>query len=412
MHMADSLIILTGVSGGVAAYKTVELVSSLRKAGHEVHVAMSPAATRFVTPLTFAAVSGRPVLDQLWPETRRGELKEFYPHLYPATEADLFILAPATADMIAQVAHGLGKDAVSTSALSLPDSCQKFFCPAMNVEMWEQDVVQANVHALASRGWTRIGPESGHLACGAEGCGRMSEAADIFTTIQHAGENRTALAGKKVLILSGPTREHLDPIRYMGNPSSGKMGKAIAEEARLMGADIDFVSGPVPAAHLPAAGPALRIHPVVSARDMLGEAEVLFDAADAIIYVAAVADYAPTEYHEDKRPKQGGDITLAFKATPDIAATLCARKQAHQVTVGFALQTDDGEAAARAKLEKKNLDAIVLNYMDALGGNCGTYSFINRMNGTKGLQEWGKLDKRTCAQRIMDAVKTGHATKG
>jgi phosphopantothenoylcysteine decarboxylase / phosphopantothenate---cysteine ligase len=409
--MRKPLLILTGVSGGVAAYKTVELVSSLRKAGHEVHVAMSPAATQFVTPLTFAAVSGRRVLDQLWPETNRGELKDLYPHLYPATECDVFILAPATADMIAQIAIGLGKDAVSTSALSLPKRCSKFFAPAMNVEMWEQDAVQANVRKLESMGWTRIGPESGHLACGAEGCGRMSEARDILTVLQGTVDNRAALAGKKVLILSGPTREHFDPIRFIGNPSSGKMGKAIAEEARLMGADIDFVTGPVADANLPAAGSDLRLHPVVSAQDMLAAAEKLFDAADAIVYVAAVADYAPAQYYADKLPKQTGDITLKFKATPDIAATLCARKRPDQVAIGFALQTDDGEAAAQGKLKKKNLDAIVLNYTDALGGDSGTYFFISRMDSASGLQEWGKLNKRACAQRIMNAVKVGHSSE-
>ena len=402
--MDKPLKILVGISGGVAAYKAVEVVSALRKQGHEVHVAMTQAATRFVTPLTFAAVSGRRVLDKLWPDTSEGELEDIYPHLYPATEADVFILLPATADMISQLVHGAGKDVVSTSALSLPTNCQRFFAPAMNVEMWEQTVVQNNVAELERLGWQRIGPESGHLACGTEGYGRMSESEEILHTLSSHLKKRHALSQTNVLILSGPTREHFDPIRFIGNPSSGKMGKALAEVASHYGASVDFVSGPVPQENLPT-GSRLNIHHVTSASDMLACAEGLFDQADVILYVAAVADYTPVTVHDKKMPKQRGSITLEFTNTPDIAATLCARKRPDQIAIGFALQTHDGEKEATGKLERKNLDAIILNYVDALGAENGTYHFLSSLNGKEGFQEWGQLDKRSCARRILDAVE-------
>ena len=404
--MDKPLKILVGVCGGVAAYKSVDLVSRLRKAGHEVHVAMSDAATKFVTPLTFAAVSGRRVLGQLFTSGEEGELEDLYPHLYPATEADVFILVPATADMMSQIVHGAGRDVVSTSALSLPAHCQRIFCPAMNVEMWEQATVQQNVNAMERLGWQRIGPESGHLACGTEGSGRMSEPETIFNHVMDATGRAHLLANKRVLILSGPTREHFDPIRYIGNPSSGKMGKAIAEEASLAVAEIDFISGPVAREHLPCSDQ-IQHHPVVSADDMLAKATELFDLADVIIYVAAVADYTPVTFHEKKMPKQDGAITLEFKNTPDIAATLCARKKPSQIAIGFALQTHDGEKEATGKLEKKNLDGIVLNYVDALGADDGNYRFLTNLNGASGFQEWGHLNKRDCARKIIDAVEAG-----
>lgn len=394
--------VLVGICGGIAAYKAVDLVSRLRKAGHDVHVAMSDAAREFVTPLTFAAVSGRPVVSSLFPRDPRASGDAAYPHLYPATRAGLFVLVPATADMIARIAHGIGSDIVSTSALSLTPACRRVFCPAMNVEMWNQPVVQANVRTLEERGWIRIGPESGELACGMEGEGRMSEPADIAARLQDLLAHAGRLAGRRVLIVSGPTREHLDPVRFLGNPSTGRMGRALAEEALAEGAQVDFVSGPVADEQLPR-GKRLRVQRVVSADELLKAARKLYAGADIVIYAAAVADYRPVVRHATKLPKQDGTLSVQLEATPDVAATLNAKKRAGQVAIGFALQTHDGVAKAREKLRRKHLDGIVLNALDALGGESGTYTYIGA-NGSAGPAAWGKIGKRDCARRILDAA--------
>lgn len=392
--------ILVAVCGGIAAYKALDVVSSLRKAGHQVQVAMTPAAQEFVAPLTFAAVSGQPVIGDLFPEDAN-TLEETYPHLYPATQCDIFILMPATANTIGNIARGLGSDVVSTSALSLTASCRRYFCPAMNVEMWDQPVVQDNVRAMEGLGWERIGPESGHLACGMVGAGRLSAPQDIVDLV--LADDR--LAGKRVLVLSGPTREHIDPVRYIGNPSSGKMGKAVAEAALREGAEVAMISGPVDTRNLPAGVDLTR---VVSAEEMLAAARNEFAQADIVLYVAAVADYKPVVSYDTKAPKTLGNLNLELQATPDIAATLCAGKRDQQVCIGFALQTEDGESHAQRKLKAKSLDGIVLNYVDTLGANDGRFTFIAQDTEAS---DWGRLDKRACADNIIDQAIALRAAK-
>lgn len=396
---------LAGICGGVAAYKAIDVVSRLRKAGAEIHVAMSDAAREFVTPLTFGAVSGQPVLTTLFPRDEQAAGDARYPHLYPATRADLFVLMPATADIVAKIARGEGSDLISTCALSLPATCHRVFCPSMNVEMWHQPVVQENVRLLENRGWVRIGPDAGLLACGMEGAGRMSEPAEIADVLLGLRARSRQLAGRRVLIISGPTREHFDPVRYIGNPSTGKMGKALAEEALAAGAEVDFVSGPVAEEHLPR-GPRLKVHRVISAQEMLEAARAVYAGADIVVYAAAVADYRPAEYHAEKLPKQTGELVLRLQATPDVSATLNAARRPGQVTIGFALQTHDGLAKAEDKLTRKGLDGIVLNGLDALGGESGTYTFIARSkDGAPAVASWGELGKRACARRILDAAQ-------
>ena len=397
--------ILVGVCGGVAAYKALDVISALRKQGHTVCVAMTPSATHFVSPLTFAAVSGQPVLTDLIPSGESGSLEDQYPHLYPATRCDLFVLLPATANSIARLAHGLGDDVVSCSALSLPAKCRRIFCPSMNVEMWEQGVVQENVSRLETAGWERIGPAAGHLACGMTGVGRLASAEEILNALDKQRDaDPLNLHNKKVLILSGPTREHLDPVRYIGNPSSGKMGQAIADTAAAAGADVQFVTGPVPGNHLP--NSTVQVQKVISAEDMLAAGRQHAGSADIIIYVAAVADYRPIQSESTKRPKSAGNISLELTATPDIAATLCADKHPDQVAIGFALQTENGERYAIDKLKRKNLDGIVLNYTDSLGADDGNFTFIRRnRNGETDATNWGRLDKTVCARRILIAAR-------
>lgn len=388
--------ILVGICGGIAAYKAVEVVSKLRQQGHDVHVVMSQAAQRFVTPLTFAGVSGNRVITDLFPDGDRAQGEDAYPHLYPATRADLFVLLPATADMMARIAQGSGPEIVSTCVLSLPPACRRIFCPAMNVEMWEQESVQHNVRTLESLGWERIGPDRGALACGMEGPGRMSEPAEILRIVSAALASAHSFDGRNVLILSGPTREHFDPVRYIGNASSGKMGKALAEEAMARGAQVTFVSGPVDTAQWPR-GPRLHPRAVTSAEEMLTEADASFKDADLVIFAAAVADYMPEHNVADKRPKSQQALNITLKPTPDIAAML-GRKKNGKITIGFALQTDAQTDAAQAKRKAKQLDAIVLNQVDAMGADSARYRFIDE----SGVTSWGELTKRDCARRILD----------
>ncbi len=401
----SSPITLVGVGAGIAAYKTVDMVSQLRKTGADVHVTMTENAQKFVGPLTFSGVSGHHVLTNSFPVLTKGTREDFYPHLYPATYADCFVLAPATANLIGKMVQGLGDNIVTTSILSLSKSCHRFFCPAMNVEMWENERVQSNIKVLEHDGWQRIGPETGLLACGMEGIGRMAEPSTIVQTIQEAMMARPNLSGKKVLILSGPTREHIDPVRFIGNPSSGRMGKAIAEEATASGAKVDFVTGPISDMFIPR-GPKINIHPIVSTEQMLSTSQKYYNQADIVIYVAAVADYAPMTQNGKKLAKANETFSIPLKATPDISATLNAAKRKEQVTIGFALQTHDGHEEAREKLHNKQLDGIVLNFVDAIANDTGSFSYLDGTNGKKDFQKWGPLNKLTCAQRIIKEAAT------
>ncbi len=389
--------VVVGVCGGIAAYKTVELVSRLRQAGHEVHVAMTSAAEQFVQPLTFAAVSGQRVFTRLFPAADQAAGEATYPHLYPATRANFFVVMPATANTLARLVQGAGDDPVTCSALSLPTACRRLFCPAMNVEMWAQPVVQAHAQQLVAQGWVQLGPEQGALACGMAGAGRMAEPETVRAYIESVWAGRQQLRGKRVLIVSGPTREYLDPVRYLSNASSGRMGQALAETAADRGAAVHFITGPVAATALPQRT-GIEMVTVTSAHEMDMAAQAALDAADYIVCAAAVADYRPRERQDTKGAKRPDAWSLELVATPDIAAGLGQRKRPDQRLIGFALQTGDGREAARAKLAAKNLDAIVLNHPEALDANEGTYTWITGNQATS----WGTLTKHACANRIWD----------
>jgi len=400
-----SPVVLVGISGGIAAYKSVDIVSRLKKAGCQVHVLMTEAATRFVAPLTFEAISGHRVPSDVFPAGTVEKSEQVYPHLYPATSADVFLVAPATADVIARLAFGHGSDAVTTSALSLPATCRRFFAPAMNVEMWRQPVVQENVARLISLGWTCIGPDAGELACGMVGEGRMTEPVDVVAVVlkqvSFSSSSDLTLSDRKVLILSGPTCEHIDPIRFISNASSGKMGKALAEEAAARGASVTFVTGPVSESNFPC-GPGIRIERIVSADHLLRAGQSHFPESDVIVYAAAVADYRPASFNKEKLPKEKGEVLLKLESTPDVAATLNQSKRSGQIAIGFALQTHDGEKRALEKMRAKKFDGIILNAPDALGGDDGIYTFFNA--GNEHADAWGKLTKKVCAQKIFSFV--------
>lgn len=400
--MKHPSVILVGVCGGISAYKTAEVVSALARAGREVHVAMTDAAREFVGPATFAALTRRRVIACMFPDATGSSGDDPFPHLYPASRADIFVLCPATANAMARIAAGMADDVVAASVLALPEGCLRLFAPAMNSNMWANAAVQANVRRLEAAGWVRIGPGTGALACGVSGDGRMAEPAEILARIDAAIDPAGPLAGRRVLILSGPTREPIDPVRFLSNASTGRMGRALALEAAARGARVDFVTGPVAEANLPVHS-GVKIVPVVTARDMLAAASPLARRADLVVLAAAVADLAPTRPRHAKGSKASIGHTLALTPTPDIAATLAASRRPGQILVGFALESGDGRARAARKLAAKRLDAIVLNGPESPGAEAAGFAWLERGRRPRWIS-WGRLNKTDCARRILDAA--------
>jgi phosphopantothenoylcysteine decarboxylase/phosphopantothenate--cysteine ligase len=396
--------IVLGVTGSIAAYKAADLIGRLRKAGADVHVVMTDAAARFVTPTTLATLSRNPVgRDQF--DDSRWEPE----HTALADDADLFVVAPATANTIAKMAHGIADDLLTT--LLVAARCPTLVAPAMNVHMYESDIVQENLQKLAGRGIAIADPEYGMLACGYEGQGRLRSVDVLLADIERLAADSTYsrdtpticqdLAGLDVLVTAGPTREPLDPVRFISNRSTGKQGYAIAAEAASRGAHVTLVSGPT-ALDTPAG--VTRIS-VGSAREMHEAATRAFEDADIAILSAAVADYEAEEVAEQKIKKGDGPLTLTLRRTADIAADLGANKGTRTI-VAFAAETQDALANARAKLVRKNADIIVVNDITEPGAGFGTDTNIVTILADDGeSQELPLLSKREVAARILDAVQ-------
>ncbi len=349
--------ILLGVSGGIAAYKACEVTRRLTERGAEVRVILTKAAEKFVTALSFQALSQHPVHSDLFNLTEESEMG----HIKLADEADLFLIAPATADLLAKLATGLADDLLTTAALVT--RAPLLFAPSMNVNMWEKEVVQENIRKLQSRGCQMIEPAEGYLACGWEGKGRLAEPETIVAAVVErlrgpfGTSKKKTLAGKKVLINAGPTREYLDPVRYISNPSSGKMGFALAAAARRRGAEVTLVAGPV---SLPTPEGVRRID-VVSAEEMHKACRKAFPSCDLFIASAAVGDYTPTLKLDKKMKKSDQKLSLDLKPSLDILRSLGAEKKKGQVLIGFAAETEKLRRYAEEKLKKKHLDLIVAN---------------------------------------------------
>jgi len=345
--------VLLGVTGGVAAYKAAELVRGLREAGAEVQVVMTAGARHFVTPLTFQALSGRPVRTELWDEAAEAAMG----HIELARWAELVVVAPASADFLARLAGGRADDLLST--LCLATAAPVWVAPAMNHQMWTHPATQANVATLGARGVRLLGPASGAQACGETGPGRLLEPAAIVAALAAAGA-QGPLSGFKVVISAGPTREPLDPVRFISNRSSGKMGYAVAEAARDAGADVILVSGPVSLA-TPAG--VTRVD-VETAEQMYRAVHAAIAGAQIYIGAAAVADYAPAACASQKIKKTSDCLELSLQKAPDILASVAAL-DARPFTVGFAAETTDVEKHARDKLARKRLDLIAANEVGA-----------------------------------------------
>lgn len=356
--MLEGKKILLGVCGSIAAYKSATLVRLLVKAGAQVQVVMTPDATNFITPLTLSTLSKNPVYSDYF-KTETGEWNN---HVELGLWGDAMIIAPASANTMAKMAGGLVDNLLT--AVYLSAKCPVYFAPAMDLDMWKHDSTQHNITALQGFGNILIPPGSGELASGLHGEGRMAEPEEIVAFLNDDIKKKSPLTGKKILVTAGPTYEAIDPVRFIGNHSSGKMGFALADELALLGADVTLVAGPT--AQISKYQSIKRID-VISAADMLQECLTHFPLADACVMCAAVADYTPAHVADQKIKKHDDGLTINLKKTTDILKTLGQQKRAYQVLVGFALETQNEEQYAIDKLQKKNLDLIVLNSLNDKG---------------------------------------------
>jgi phosphopantothenoylcysteine decarboxylase / phosphopantothenate---cysteine ligase len=386
-----NLRVLLGVSGGIAAYKAAELTRRLRDAGAEVRVVLTENAARFVSPLTFQALSGQPVRTGLWDEAAEAAMG----HIELARWAQRILIVPASADLIARLAHGFADDLLTT--LCLASAAPLAIAPAMNQQMWAHAATQANIATLSGRGVDVLGPASGSQACGEFGAGRLLEADAIVAEIA-ALHGPKLLSGLRVLVSAGPTHEDIDPVRFIGNRSSGRMGFAVARAAAEQGANVRLIAGPV---HLPTPAGVERSD-VRSARDMRVAVMQQVAQSDIFISAAAVGDYRPGETATHKIKKQGSSLTLTLNENPDILAEIGALKQ-RPLLVGFAAETDNLEKYARAKLTRKNLDLIAANSVDnGAGFDCADNELLLFWPG--GSEHLGRDDKQVIARRLIARV--------
>ncbi|WP_188816560.1 bifunctional phosphopantothenoylcysteine decarboxylase/phosphopantothenate--cysteine ligase CoaBC [Calditerricola satsumensis] len=386
--------ILLGVTGGIAAYKAAALTSRLVQQGADVHVILTEAAARFVTPLTFQALSRNAVHTDVLEEKDPRVIA----HIDLADRADLVIVAPATANFLAKAACGLADDMLS--AVLLATRAPVLLAPAMNVNMYRHPAVQANLARLRAWGWHVVEPGEGYLACGWTGKGRMAEPEAIAAAAEALLAGQRDLAGLRILVTAGATQEALDPVRYLTNRSSGKMGYAIAEEAARRGAEVILVTGPT-ALEPPAD---VRVVRVTTAQEMYEAVLDAYPRVDVVIKAAAVADYRPKTVHAQKMKKGAETLVLELERTPDILQTLGERK-AHQFLVGFAAETERVADYAQEKLKRKNLDLVVANDVTQEGAGFGADTNIVAVYDRDGLvAEWPKLPKREVAARLLSLI--------
>jgi len=407
--------VVLGVTGGIAAYKAVDLVSRLVKLGASVNVIMTRNATQLVGPLTFRSISRNPVVVDMFAEIADWQPK----HISLADKADILVIAPATANIIAKLAHGIADDMLSTTALAA--RCPILVAPAMNCRMFDNPIFQENMRTLRRHNFAFVGPEYGRLACGYEGKGRLADVEKIIQKIQHllqipteVGPPRESDAGtmpalseqdfkgKTVLITAGPTREALDPIRFITNRSSGKMGYAIAEAASDRGADVILISGPTA---LPAPTD-VKLVSVETAIQMRDEVFEYASQAEAVIMTAAVSDYRPRDISPQKIKKEQGELTLVLERNPDILAELGQHKLDGQVLVGFSMETKNVLDSARKKLQKKSADLMVANDVSQEGAGFGTdTNIVWLIDSSGGERKLPLMSKRDIADVILDEVK-------
>ena len=393
--MKDKKCVVVGVSGGVAVYKALDVISRLRKKDVEVHVIMTKSATEFVTPLSFQSLSQNMVITDMFAEPKAWEIQ----HISLAKKADLMLIVPATANIIGKVANGIADDMLSTTIMAT--KAPVVFCPAMNTNMYENPIVQRNISLLKELGYEFIEPASGRLACGDEGKGKLQDTEIIAEETLRRLHSTNDLVGKKVVVTAGPTMVPIDPVRILTNRSSGKMGYSIAEEARDRGAEVVLISGPT-SLRKPNG---IKVIDVKTNEDMFNAIKNEFKDADIVIKSAAVADYKAKNYSNEKIKKTGDDLNLIFERDRDILKTLGDMKE-NQILVGFAAESSNLKENAKGKLERKNLDYIVAN--DISNQETGFASDENKVTIiSKSGEEVSleKMSKREVAKNIFDIIK-------
>lgn len=382
--------IVIGVTGSIAAYKIAGLCSMLKKKKADVTVIMTQNATNFINPITFETLTGNKCLIDTFDRNFQYDVE----HVELAKAAEVFLVAPASANVIAKAAHGIADDMLTTTLLAA--TCPKLFAPAMNTRMYQNPITQDNLQILKKYGMKVITPASGYLACGDTGEGKMPEVEELYDNIIDALTPKD-LTGYNVLVTAGPTREKIDPVRFISNHSTGKMGYAIAKQAKMRGAKVTLVSGPV-ALEAPKG---VEVVPVVSAKDMADAVWERADKMDMIIKAAAVADYRPVTTYEDKVKKSGDDMNIALERTDDILAHLGKNKKEGQILCGFSMETKDMLENSKVKLKKKNLDVIVANNLKVAGAGFGTDTNIVTLITKDEVKELPILSKEEVADRIL-----------
>ncbi len=394
--------IVLGVTGGIAVYKAVDLVSRLRKLNANVYVVMTEHAKAFVTPLTFQSMSQNYVVHDMFEEPKTWDVE----HIALAKRADLFVVAPATANVIGKVCHGIADDFLTTTIMATP--AKVVFAPAMNTNMYINPITQGNIESLKTLGYDFIEPGSGRLACGDIGAGKMAEPEDIVNYIvDYFTPKALPMAGVKVLVSAGPTIEKIDPIRFITNRSTGKMGYAIAKKATELGAEVTLVSGPTQLE--PPKG--VTFVPIETALEMYEAIMRVVEAQDIIIKTAAVADYRPKEVATEKIKKADGELAMAFTRNPDILKSIGERKT-HQVLVGFAAETMNVLAYAKRKIEQKHLDFIVANDVSQTGAGFGTDTNIVTIIDKEGnAVDYDQRSKEAVAEIVLEKAMHYHQNK-
>jgi len=391
--------ILLGVTGSIAAYKACELASRLTEAGARVRAVLTKSACEFVGPLSFEAITGNPVITAMFGVPQDAEIE----HIAVSRRAELVLVAPASANFLAKTAHGLADDWLSTALLATQATV--LFAPAMNMHMYAHPATQANIQTLRERGAHFVGPEAGNLACGDVGPGRLIDTPAILAAAAHLLAPHGELSGKRVLITSGPTREAIDPVRYLSNRSSGKMGHALAAEALRRGAAVTVVSGPVEAC--PPAG--AEVLAVESAEEMRAGVAERFPGADIFIAAAAVADYRAESPADEKHKRNGEPFHLRLTPNPDILAEMAARKRADQIVVGFAAETHRLLEHAAEKLERKHLDLLVANEVGGMNSAIGAdASEVYLLRPDAPPEQVPRAGKAQVAAKIFDAIQSLH----
>lgn len=394
MENLQGKCVLLGVTGGIAAYKMANVASGLRKAGATVHVIMTENATKFITPLTFETLTNNRCVVDTFARDFQYDVK----HISLAKAADLILIAPATANVIAKLANGLADDMLTTTVLAA--KCKKLVAPAMNTAMLENPITQDNIARLRRYGFGIIEPAVGMLACKDVGSGKLPEPETLLDCIAMELAREKDMAGLRVTVTAGPTQEALDPVRYLTNHSTGRMGYAIAREAMLRGADVTLISGPTALKPVPG----VKTVDVVSARDMFEAVQTALPETDILIKAAAVADYRPANVAEDKIKKQSGEMSIPLERTDDILGWVAEHRHPGLFVCGFSMETRDMVENSRKKLAKKHLDMIAANNLKVAGAGFGVDTNVVTILTADGIRELPLMGKDQVASQLLDAI--------